>query len=88
MSNKQPQPVVVAQKSMFQKAGVLLKNLGTLLVHLGHHFRNNPLYLMRTLAFVVVLLLALSNKVVKDRVRRMMNKVRATAGMGVKVSYI
>lgn len=88
LSAKQPQPTAVVQKTMFQKAGVLLKNLGTLLTHLGHHFRNNPLYLMRTLAFIVILLLALSNKVVKDRVRRMMNKVRATAGMGVKVSYI
>ena len=89
LSNKQPPPApVVVQKGLFHKAGILLRNLGTLLSHLGHHFRSNPLYLMRTLAFVVMLLLALSNRAVKERVRRMMMKLKATAGMGVKVSYI
>jgi hypothetical protein len=47
---------------------------------------------MRMLAFVVGLLMLLSRKKIRDRIAKILqtswNKVRATAGMGTKVSYI
>ena len=50
------------------------------------------MFLLQLLAFIVGLLVVISRKDVKDRVRRLLaqgwGKVRQTAGMGVKVSYI
>jgi len=55
-------------------------------------FKTNPMVMLRLLAFAVALLLALSRQDVKNKLKQIMskgwNKVRATAGMGVKVSYI
>ncbi len=54
--------------------------------------KTNPLLLLRTLAFVVGLLAALSRADVRDRLRRITGagwgKVKGTVGMGVKVSHI
>ena len=50
------------------------------------------MFLMQLLAFIVGLLIVISRRDVKERIRRLMalgwGKVRQTAGMGVKVSYI
>ncbi len=70
------------------RTGIIITNLRTLISHMSGSFRTNPLFLIKMLAFVVGLLLLMGNQRVKNRLRAMMNKVRATAGMGVKVSYI
>jgi hypothetical protein len=48
--------------------------------------------IVRTLLFVLGILMAMSRQDVRDRVRRITGgawqKIRSTVGMGVKVSYI
>jgi hypothetical protein len=59
---------------------------------MAESFRGNPMILLRTLAFIVALLLVLTRRDVKARVKKIIgngwDKIRATAGMAVKVSYI
>jgi hypothetical protein len=78
--------------SLMKRAGAIIANLRKLLDAVAISFKGNPMILVRTLAFIVALLLLLSKRDIKDRVKGIMgkgwNKVRATAGMGVKVSYI
>ncbi len=54
--------------------------------------RMNRLFCTRTLAFIIGLLLMFSRKSIRERVSRALgtswDKIRTTAGMGVKVSYI
>ena len=58
----------------------------------GASLLGNPAILTRLMAFIVGILLALSNDSIRDRLRRilvlMWIKLKATAGMGVKVSYV
>lgn len=71
---------------------MVLTNLRTLVDEIAGAFQTNPYVLMRMLAFVVGLLMLLSRKKIRDRIAQILqtswNKVRATAGMGTKVSYI
>jgi uncharacterized membrane protein len=81
----------VPPPTLLKRAAAVIANLRKLLEAMALSFKGNPMILLRTLAFIVALLL-LSRRDIKDRVKRIMgtgwNKVRATAGMGVKVSYI
>ena len=83
---------VAPPPSMGARASALLANLGTLIEQWSISLRANPVVLMRTLAFVIGLLLMLSRKSIRERISRVLGKgwgkVRATAGMGVKVSYL
>lgn len=65
-----------------------MANLYKLLESMGLSFKHNPMLLLRTLAFVVALVTILGRRDVKQRIKRVWDKVRATVGMGVKVSYI
>lgn len=60
--------------------------------HIIRTVSGNPMSIVRTLLFVIGILMAMSRQGVRDRIRRVMDgawqKVKATAGMGVKVSYI
>lgn len=60
--------------------------------HIIKTVSGNPMSIVRTLLFVIGILMAMSRQDVRDRVRRVTSgawqKVKATAGMGVKVSYI
>ena len=71
------------------RAGSVLSNLRKII---EDHMRFRPMILMQLLAFIVGLLVMFSRKDVKERVKRLIAqswaKVRQTAGMGVKVSYI
>lgn len=82
----------LAPRSVTKRAGALLLNLRALLDGMTASLRANPMILLRTLAFIVALLLVFSRQDVKERVKRSVRngweKIRATAGMGVKVSYI
>lgn len=60
--------------------------------HIIRTVSGNPMSIVRTLLFVIGILMAMSRQGVRDRFRRVTDgawqKVKATAGMGVKVSYI
>lgn len=74
------------------RAMIVLRNLRVLVDEVAAAFRMNPYVVMRMLAFVMGLLLLLSRKKVRERVAKVIGvawaKVKATAGMGTKVSYI
>ncbi len=82
----------IAPSSFGARATMVLSNIRALAEHWGTTFQTNPMLLLRTLAFVVGLLLMFSRKSLRERISRILgvswNKVKATAGMGVKVSYI
>lgn len=60
--------------------------------HIIQSVSGNPMSIVRTLLFVLGILMAMSRQDVRDRVRRITGgawqKVKSTVGMGVKVSYI
>ncbi|KAJ5388649.1 hypothetical protein N7509_011190 [Penicillium cosmopolitanum] len=60
--------------------------------HIIQSVSGNPMSIVRTLLFVLGILMAMSRQDVRDRVRRITGgawqKVKGTVGMGVKVSYI
>ncbi|KAI9803249.1 MAG: hypothetical protein M1825_002040 [Sarcosagium campestre] len=82
----------VAAPGLYQRASDVMANLHDLFLALAKSLRGNPTLLLRTLLFLVGLLLALSRRDIRERVRRLTgagwNKVKSTVGMGVKVSYI
>lgn len=79
---------VVTPPNMIQRATALMGNVQKLIKVLAATLLNNPGSVLRTLAFAVLILLALGNRAVKDRLRGMWGKVRGTMGMATKVSYI
>ncbi|KAK4252317.1 hypothetical protein C7999DRAFT_10112 [Corynascus novoguineensis] len=82
----------VASPTLMSRATRVLGNLRVLVDEIATAFQTNPYVLMRMLAFVIGLLLLLSRKRVRERMARIIgvswNKVKATVGMGTKVSYI
>jgi hypothetical protein len=82
----------VGPPSMLRRVTAIMSNIGNLVEAVATHVQSSPLILIRTLAFIITMLLILSNKKIKERVQRLLGtgwgKVKATAGMGVKVSYI
>lgn len=74
------------------RAATILTNLQNVLGQMSATLRGNPMLLLRLLAFVISILIVLGKRDIRERVRRALatgwNKVKATAGMGVKVSYI
>lgn len=78
-----------APPGVMERAGTILINLRKLV---EGHMKSRPMFLMQLLAFIVGLLIVISRKDVKERIARIMalgwGKVKQTAGMGVKVSYI
>jgi len=83
---------VAAPPTLVKRAAIIISNLRKLLEDVAISFKTNPIILIRTITFVVGLLVLLSRRDVKERIKKVMangwNKVRATAGMGVKVTYI
>ena len=82
----------VTGPGMGTRASLILNNIRSVLDHVMTAFHGNPFLLYRTLAFIIGFLLMFSNKRVRERITRVVQqgwgKVRATAGMGMKVSYI
>jgi hypothetical protein len=83
---------VIAAPSLTDRTMMILSNLRGILENMSSSFRSNPMLLMRMIAFIVGILLMFSRKSIRERLSRILgtswNKIRATAGMGVKVSYI
>lgn len=82
----------VAPVSLGARAAVVLANLRAMIERLSVTLHANPMLLMRFLAFIIGLVLMFGKKNLRERIARIMatswNKVKATAGMGTKVSYI
>lgn len=78
--------------SFGSRATAIISNLRVLVEQLARTMSLNPALLMRLIAFVVGLLFLFSRRDLRQRVQRILGngwaKVLATAGMGVKVSYI
>jgi hypothetical protein len=82
----------MASSSSTKEASTTLNSMRTLMLSLARSLETNPLALLRTLIFLVGLLIALSRREIRDRVRRALGdgwgKLLGTIGMGVKVSYV
>lgn len=81
------------QKSMIEKAGIILRNFKVVLENLGGGFNlRNPMVVLRMIGFLAGIVAIFGRREVRERVRRLMGeglgRVKRTVGMGVKVSYI
>lgn len=78
--------------NIHSRASNMMEAVREVVLSMSRSLQTNPMILLRTLMFLVGLLLALSRRDVRDRIRRVTasgwGKVKATVGMGVKVSYI
>ncbi|KAG6184515.1 hypothetical protein E4U36_001910 [Claviceps purpurea] len=74
------------------QARIIMGRLQNVLRDLAVSLNGNPALVMRFLAFLVGLLFMLGNRGLRQRVERVMgvgwDKLRATAGMATKVSYV
>lgn len=82
----------VAPTSIGARAAVILTNLRAMIERMSATLHTNPMFLMRFLAFIIGLALMFGKRNLRERIARIMatswGKVKATAGMGTKVSYI
>lgn len=82
----------VAAASFGGRAAVMFDNVRKMIERMSVTLQTNPMLLMRFLAFIIGLVLMFGKKNMRERIARVLgnswNKVKATAGMGVKVSYI
>lgn len=87
--NARKQDNIQPRGGQTQAVATALRNLFR---HIIQTVSGNPMTLLRTLLFVIGILMAMSRQGVRERVRRVTDgawqKVKATVGMGVKVSYI
>ncbi|KAI0881875.1 uncharacterized protein GGS22DRAFT_51677 [Annulohypoxylon maeteangense] len=82
----------VAPPSFGARAAVVIMNFRKVIEQLGATLKANPMLLMRLVAFLISIVVMFGRKGVRERIQQILgtgwNKVRSTAGMGVKVSYI
>ncbi|KAK6850105.1 peroxin 26 [Apiospora arundinis] len=82
----------VGPPSLSARATMILSNLRAVLEQIGSQFKTNPMLLMRFMAFIIGILVMFGNQRIRERITRILGsgwtKLKATAGMGVKVSYI
>ncbi|KAI2471426.1 hypothetical protein F4781DRAFT_111186 [Annulohypoxylon bovei var. microspora] len=82
----------VAPPSFGARAAVVIMNFRKVIEQMGATLKANPMLLMRLVAFVISIIVMFGRKGIRERIQQILgtgwNKVRSTAGMGVKVSYI
>ncbi|KAI2637400.1 hypothetical protein GGS21DRAFT_476117 [Xylaria nigripes] len=82
----------VAAPSFGMRAAMIIANVRKLIGQTGTSLRNNPMVLMRLVVFIIGIVTVFSRKELRERIQKIVgsgwNKVKQTAGMGVKVSYI
>lgn len=92
MSKANGKAAPAAPLTLTARASMVMGRLRVIVEQLGASLNSNPMLLMRLLVFVMGMIVMLGSKGVRQRVQRMLGsswaKVRATAGMGTKVSYI
>jgi len=78
--------------TLSSRASMVISRLGAMIDQLRASLNANPAFLFKFMAFIMGLLLMLGNAQLRERVKRILSvfwaKVKGTAGMGVKVSYI
>lgn len=83
---------ITSTPTLTARVTMLMSYLSRVMEQLGVHFRTNPVALLKLVAYIAMFATMLGNRKFRERVQRVIgtgwNKVRATAGMGVKVSYI
>ena len=81
-----------SRPTVIKRFALLVQVIQHGVVSMGQNVRSHPMFLFRTLAFIVALLMALSRRDIRDRLTRARDaswdKLKRTVGMGVKVSYI
>ncbi|KAL2064444.1 hypothetical protein VTL71DRAFT_4938 [Oculimacula yallundae] len=94
-ASRSPASKPIARKlppTILTRASNVLGNVKKLVEGMAVHFQTRPLFILQFLAFLIGFLAVISRRDVKERLRRIVGggwaKVRQTAGMGVKVSYI
>ncbi|KAK7730838.1 hypothetical protein SLS53_008916 [Cytospora paraplurivora] len=82
----------VSSPSFGAKAAGMFANMRAMTERMSGTLHKNPMLLLRFLTFIIGLVLIFGKRNVRERIARILgtswNKVKATAGMGVKVSYI
>ena len=90
--SKAPAKTITPSPTFIQRASNIISNLRTLLETMAINSSKNPLLLIQLLTCIVGVLLVVGKRNVRERIRKTLAqgfaKVRQTAGMGVKVSYI
>ncbi|KAI1082397.1 hypothetical protein F5B20DRAFT_569407 [Whalleya microplaca] len=83
---------VVAPRSFGAQAAMIITNLRSMAEQMSASLKTNPFLLMRLMAFIIGIIYMFGRKGIRERIQRIFgtgwNKVKSTAGMGVKVSYI
>ncbi|KAL9603937.1 MAG: hypothetical protein Q9219_000875 [cf. Caloplaca sp. 3 TL-2023] len=95
-SNKVPSSKTSPRKStnsgIMRRSAAFVAAFQRFMSSMTHSLSKNPLALLRFLLFLMALLVALSRRDVKDRIKRIAGdgweRIRKTIGMGMKVSYI
>lgn len=81
-----------AAPTLRARASMVLSRVRTLVEQLAMTLNANPAIVTRLLIFIVSFLVMLGHKGLRQRIQKILSaswgKVRATAGMGTKVSYI
>ena len=91
-SPKAPVKAITPPPTLIQRASNIISNLRALLENMALNSSKNPLLLIQLLTCIIGVLLVVGKRNVRERIRKTLAqgfaKVRQTAGMGVKVSYI
>ncbi|RYP48847.1 hypothetical protein DL768_005355 [Monosporascus sp. mg162] len=81
-----------AQPGIGARAAMILAHLRNVVEQMGATFKANPMLLMKLMAFIISFVIVFGKKNIRRRIQQILgkgwSKVKATAGMGVKVSYI
>ena len=82
----------VAPQTFTGQATIVINRLRAVIEQVATNLNNNPVLLMRLMAFIVSILVMFGSRAIRERIQRVLGsswaKVKATAGMGTKVSYI
>ena len=81
-----------SKQSTYKNSIAMMAIVQKLVLSAGKSISSNPAVLLRTVLFLITIVLALSRHDVRDRLHRMIGlgweNLRRTVGMGIKVSYI
>lgn len=78
--------------SLYKRASSTLAAIQNTILAMGHSLRSNPMALFRMVLFTIAMVTALAQRDVRDKITRAKDaafaKIKATASMGMKVSYV
>lgn len=82
----------IQPRSLYSRASFVLHNVQHMIMQVGRNVTGNSMALMRFLMFMVALILVMARRDIRERLKRALQtsfeKLKSTAGMGVKVSYV